>query len=132
METSTINHQHHPDQKQPVQPGKYTVIINSHAYEFDFITALELAIKYDAWYLEPSTLNTVGHQSALSDYDKMSILRQAKGGTWYDGWQPYCGTCSTVARMQTQPYGFQCSYCGNMIGFNLVRLKESPLNLLNQ
>lgn len=55
-------------------------------------------------------------------------LKEAKGGTWYDGWRPYCMMCNRSDRMVSEPYGFKCPQCGNMIGFNLKRLKESPLN----
>ena len=138
MHNPTINHQQlieklerkhlQPKQQQVPQRPKYTVIINTNAYEFDFITALEMAIKYNAWYLEPSSNNTIAHQSSLSKEQKSNILRQAKGGSWYDGWQPYCLACRTMTRLSDRPYGFQCTCCKNMIGFNLVRLAESPLN----
>ena len=64
----------------------------------------------------------------LSDEEKFERTKTAKGGTWYDGWQPYCMTCSTMDRMRSESYGFRCTHCGNMIGFNLHRLQESPLN----
>ena len=44
------------------------------------------------------------------------------------GWRPYCMMCNRSDRMVSEPYGFKCPQCGNMIGFNLKRLKESPLN----
>lgn len=47
---------------------------------------------------------------------------------WKDGWRPYCMMCNRSDRMVSEPYGFKCPQCGNMIGFNLKRLKESPLN----
>lgn len=43
-------------------------------------------------------------------------------------WRPYCMMCNRSDRMVSEPYGFKCPQCGNMIGFNLKRLKESPLN----
>lgn len=42
--------------------------------------------------------------------------------------RPYCMMCNRSDRMVSEPYGFRCPQCGNMIGFNLKRLKESPLN----
>lgn len=59
----------------------------------------------------------------------MATLKEAKGGSWYDdNWQPYCLMCNTVARMQKRDYGFECHQCGNMTGWDLIRLQESPLN----
>jgi hypothetical protein len=73
----------------------------------------------------------------LSEKEKLSQLKKAKGGTWYDGWVPYCivmidgkyTDCSSP-RMKPMPYGFKCPDCGNMIGYDLIRLIESPLNKL--
>lgn len=73
-------------------------------------------------------METVQENINLSDEEKLRRLKEAKGGTWYDGWKPYCCMCSTSIRMDSQPYGFRCRMCGNMIGFNLTRLQESPLN----
>lgn len=73
-------------------------------------------------------METVLENQNLSDEEKFERTKTAKGGTWYDGWQPYCMTCSTMARMRSESYGFRCTHCGNMIGFNLHRLQESPLN----
>lgn len=39
--------------------------------------------------------------------------------------------CSYNGRMISTDYGFRCPSCGNMIGFNLTRLQESPLNKRN-
>lgn len=72
--------------------------------------------------------NTITNHTALSDSERLEMLKKAKGGTWYDGWHPYCGMCSYNGRMIGRDYGFQCPKCGNMIGWNLMRLKESPLN----
>ena len=71
---------------------------------------------------------TVAESSALSDDVKLAMLKEAKGGTWYDDWQPYCGVCSTMQRMTKHNYGFECQCCKNMIGWDLTRLVESPLN----
>jgi hypothetical protein len=67
--------------------------------------------------------------ASIPDEIKSAMLVLGKGGTWYDGWQPYCLTCSTTHRTHRHPYGFRCGSCGNMIGFDLVRLADSPLNL---
>ncbi len=76
--------------------------------------------------------NTTAYQSSLSIDAQLKTLKEAKGGTWYDGWKPYClvDTCmdSRLTRMCPMPYGFRCSFCGNMIGFDLIRLVESSLN----
>jgi hypothetical protein len=137
METptiSTIEKKHFLPKNYPAASRqKYTVIINNRLpYEFDFITALEFAIKYQAWYLEPSSYNTVVYQSSLNEEEKLNLLKESKEGRWYDGWVPYCLACSTMMLMDPRPYGFECSCCGNMIGFNLMRLEESPLNSPNQ
>ena len=71
---------------------------------------------------------TAKESSELSPETKIEILKGSKPGTWYDGWQPYCMMCSTMARMDKKDYGFKCSFCENMIGFDLYRLAESPLN----
>lgn len=81
-------------------------------------------------------MKTIAENEALSEEEKLSQLKEAKFGTWYDGWQPYCTQSQTrcgshLDRMQKMPYGFRCRYCGNMIGWNLERLQESPLNNLN-
>ena len=65
---------------------------------------------------------------SLSNEEKLSRLKEAKSGSWYYNWQPYCMTCNTMSRMSKQEYGFKCLCCGNMIGWDLTRLKESPLN----
>lgn len=71
---------------------------------------------------------TVAESSALSDEQKLALLKEAKGGTWYDGWRPYCMMCSTMNRMLQHDYGFSCSCCGNMIAWDCTRLAESPFN----
>ncbi len=78
-------------------------------------------------------METVEENIALSDEEKLARLKEAKGGTWYDDWKPYCVQShipcgSRLNRMVKMPYGFRCLYCGNMIGWNGHRLKESPLN----
>lgn len=71
---------------------------------------------------------TVAENEALSDEEKLLRLKEAKGGTWRDDWKPYCMKCSYSERMDKKTYGFRCPQCGNKIGWNLKRLKESPLN----
>lgn len=56
---------------------------------------------------------TIAQNEALSDDEKLRRTKEAKGVTWRDDWKPY---------------GFRCPQYGNKIGFNLTRLKESPLN----
>lgn len=73
-------------------------------------------------------METVQDNISLSEEEKLERLKTAKGGNWYEGWKPYCMMCSYNGRMNEQPYGFRCPNCGNMIGFNLTRLQESPLN----
>lgn len=73
-------------------------------------------------------METVAENESLSEAEKLERLKLAKGGSWYDGWKPYCMPCPGLHRMSPKPYGFECQRCGNMIGFNLTRLRESPLN----
>lgn len=73
-------------------------------------------------------METIQENLNLSKEEKLSRLKAAKDGTWYDGWKPYCMSCSFSGRMIQTDYGFKCPSCCNMIGFNLTRLKESPLN----
>jgi len=73
-------------------------------------------------------MKTIAEYEAISEEERLKILKEAKGGTWYDGWQPYCTTCSTIMRMKSENYGFSCDHCGNMIGYDLCRVVESPLN----
>lgn len=75
-------------------------------------------------------METVEFNRNLPQDEKLQRLKDAKGGTWYDGWSPYCLNCSTVNRMEAKDYGFCCRNCNNMIGFNLQRLVESPTNRL--
>lgn len=76
-------------------------------------------------------METVKENIELSADEKLRRLKLAKGGTWYDSWKPYCviSHCkSGLQRMISTEYGFKCKCCGNMVGFNLTRLQESPLN----
>ena len=73
-------------------------------------------------------MESVLDNTSLSKEEQARRLKKAKMGTWYNGWRPYCVHCSFNGRMTPKEYGFECPSCGNMIGFNLNRLKESPLN----
>ena len=66
--------------------------------------------------------------AAIDGETKLKLLKEAKGGTWYTGWRPYCMMCNTMHRMRQRDYGFECLQCRNMIGWNLYRLNDSPLN----
>ena len=87
--------------------------------------------------------NTIPYQQSLSPEQKYEAVKNAKldmGCTWSDehdkNYTPYCGSsiCSTssergcMPRMKHMPYGFKCGFCNNMLGFDMVRLEESPLN----
>lgn len=80
--------------------------------------------------IDVSKLETIEENRKLSETEKLNRLKKVKGGTWYDGWRPYCLNCSSSDRMQQTDFGFRCPCCGNLIGFNLTRLQESPLNNL--
>lgn len=74
-------------------------------------------------------LETVEYNQSLSPEEKLRRRKEAKGGTWYDdNYTPYCMCCKEMPRMISRDYGFECPNCGNMIGHNMVRLAESPLN----
>lgn len=78
-------------------------------------------------------MKTIAENEALSPEEKVAQLKVAKGGTWYDGWRPYCmafpsSKQCTSPRMKQEKYGFRCPDCGNMIGWDCTRLEESPLN----
>ena len=71
---------------------------------------------------------TSEQSAAIPEHTKLTMLKKAKMGSWYDNWKPYCCTCSSISRMIQHDYGFKCPGCGNMIGWDLYRLVDSPLN----
>jgi hypothetical protein len=73
---------------------------------------------------------TSQQSAVLPEEEKLRVLKESKGSQWYDGWRPYCLVphCRSYERMDQHTYGFKCHACGNMIGFDLVRLDDSPLN----
>lgn len=73
-------------------------------------------------------METIKENENLSEEEKLDRLKNAKCGDLFDGWTPYCMMCDSSPRMISMNYGFVCTDCGNMIGFNLTRLVESPLN----
>lgn len=73
-------------------------------------------------------METMQDNLSLSEEEKLRRVKEAKGGTWYDGWRPYCTMCDFGGRVRQYPYGFRCPKCGNITGWNLTRLQESPLN----
>lgn len=76
-----------------------------------------------------SKMKTKAFNIGLSKADRLIILKEAKETTWYDNWKPYCLVCDCYDRMEQHEYGFECLSCRNMIGWDLTRLVESPLNL---
>lgn len=78
-------------------------------------------------------MKTIAENEALSPEERLAQTKEAKGGTWYDGWKPFCmafptSKACTSPRMKHESYGFSCPDCGNLIGFDCTRLEESPLN----
>ena len=66
-------------------------------------------LKRDSGLISIHKLWTVETSSALPEEEKLRMLKEAKPGTWYDGWVPYCGAppankCS-MPRMTKMPYG---------------------------
>lgn len=79
-------------------------------------------------------MNTVAEMEAVPLEKRLEMSKAAHSGTWYsDDYTPYCGQeikkCSMPRTVKTS-YGFRCPECGNMIGWDFKRLKESPLNLI--
>ncbi len=60
--------------------------------------------------------------------EMLAKAQEMSGASKNPNWRPYCLTCTTFDRMNSQPYGFKCRKCGNEIGFDLQRVEESPLN----
>lgn len=68
-------------------------------------------------------LETREENIKLSEEEKLRRLKNKNGII-------YCMCCNYSGRMEQKDYGFKCPYCGNEIGYNLMRLQESPLNNL--
>ena len=66
-------------------------------------------------------METIDENRNLSEDKKLHRLKIAKGRIWYD--------CQKSPRMIAKDFGFECPNCDNLIGFNLTRLQESPLNV---
>lgn len=77
-------------------------------------------------------MKTIADNHKLTPQEALEQTKKAKGGDWYEGWLPFCVQeqvpCNSMSRMRPMSYGFKCDTCGNMIGYDLTRLKESPLN----
>lgn len=105
---------------------QYLIYMDEYKEMFDYMDGM---IKY---YHRP--LKNIIENMALSPEERLSVLKEAKGPDWYDdNWAPYCtqsiASCNSGSfRMKRTDYGFCCKNCGNQIGFNLIRLVESPLN----
>lgn len=80
--------------------------------------------------------NTVEYMRSLSKEEANEMVKSAKLAnhcTWskeFDdyAYSPYCGVCSYNWKMARMDYGFKCSNCENMLGWDMKRLVESPLN----
>ena len=66
---------------------------------------------------------TEAEATALTVKQRREVLFAASGKN--TGWAPYCLVCDSANRMEKREYGFQCTGCGNKIGWNLLRLKQS-------
>lgn len=78
-------------------------------------------------------MDSIEDMRRIAPEEALQMTKDAKGSTWYEDWRPYCAQqqvpCnSRLNRMDKTDYGFRCRFCGNVIGFHLKRLKESPLN----
>ena len=79
-------------------------------------------------------MKTVAEMRAVPESERLAIIKEAKGGSWYDdNYTPYCVhyvcKCTSPRSIKTD-YGFVCPDCGNMSGWDMKRLKESPLNFI--
>lgn len=86
-------------------------------------------VTYDVERFEK--MSTVEEQSAIPPEEALEMSKEAKLGTWYsDEYTPYCGApnCRIMPRTIKHDYGYSCPSCGNMIGHDYRRLKESELN----
>ena len=81
------------------------------------------------YYSKRVNMKTIEENETLGPQERLEILMDAKGGTWYNGWKPFCLNCSCSQRMEQTSFGFKCPKCKNLIGWDLTRLQESPLNL---
>ena len=71
---------------------------------------------------------TISSMEALNDYQKLKMMQKTYGEDKTLEYRPYCMCCCSNYKMVKKSYGHLCLLCGNMIGFNGERLKESPLN----
>lgn len=92
------------------------------------MTQVEQSSETESEVQEAPKMKSASYYKSLSIDKQLKMLKEAKGGTWYDGWKPYCLRCRGLIRMDSKEYGFRCSRCTNQIGFDLIRLLESPLN----
>lgn len=78
-------------------------------------------------------MKSIEDMNALTEQQKIEMLTEARGGIYEKKWWPYClqkvRPCNAgLKRMERMSFGFWCTKCGNIIGFDLERLQESPLN----
>lgn len=71
---------------------------------------------------------TISSMQSLNDYQKLKMVKKTFGDDKDLNYAPYCMCCSSGSKMIIKSYGYKCYSCGNIIGFNGERLKESPLN----
>lgn len=57
-------------------------------------------------------METLKQNIDLPEKEKLRRLKGAKGGTWYNGWRPYCMMCNRSDRMVSEPYGFSVHSVG--------------------
>lgn len=78
-------------------------------------------------------MDSIEDMRKLAPEVALQMLKQAKGPEWTLNWRPHCKQTqipctSGLHRMDKTDYGFRCRFCGNVIGFHLERLSDSPLN----
>lgn len=74
---------------------------------------------------------TQASQEAMTEKERIAAIEKENPSVDGKTWLPYCcaSHCdSGLDRMRKRNYGFECGYCRNKIGWNMYRLKESPLN----
>ncbi|MDP1800840.1 MAG: hypothetical protein Q8L81_05780 [Bacteroidota bacterium] len=73
-------------------------------------------------------MKTIEFYKNLSVTERQKMLKIASGKKLDEDWLPLCLNCTHNVRMEIEDFGFICPHCKNLIGWDLLRIKESPLN----
>lgn len=72
--------------------------------------------------------NSTEYMRTLDLETKLAMVQKTFGYDKTLDYRPYCMCCRNSSKMRAEDYGYRCLVCGNIIGFNAIRLIESPLN----